>query len=503
MDTPDGLVERLMSDIGAVAADVKRYAARPGADFTRRRQIGAGDLIGALVCMGAGPLGHELALPGAPRAFSPSAFCQRRARLDPEALRQLLLRFRPDAPLRPPAAGGLRLAAVDGTEVVMQRNPRDGDTYSPKANGRTERGYNSVHATALLDLSRGAFLDAVVQPGPGRDEPAAFRELADRCDPGLALVADRGFAGYSNLAHCIERGVGFVVRLPDAFAARLLGLPELPERADEDVELLITRSRGASLRADPRYRRVSANMGFDYLGGRGSVYRMRLRVVRFPLGDAGHESLATSLGRGGVRAGGAQGGLRRQVGRRDRVPRPQALGRAGQAALGDLPGRGPGGLRAHGALQLLLGHGGARRAGRRGRRRGAPRPRPRAQARVRRELRGRRAGLPRGAVAAGRARGGPAREDRGVRLPGEAGEDLRQAPQALVPGQPRLPLLAARGARNRPIAGARGPGARGAAPSSGRRGARRARRAADAALSGPGAAPRRGSCQGCGDSSAP
>ena len=296
MDTPGKLVDRLMSDIGAVAAGIQGYVRRPGADFTRRRVMGADDVIRALVCMGAGTLGHELdGFPEAPRACTPSAFCQARAKIEPEALRQLLLRFEADAPARP-MPGGLRLAAVDGTEVVMQRNPRDGETHIAKSNG-SGLGYNSVYATALLDMAGGAFLDAVVQPGPAKDEPAAFRELADRCDPALTLVADRGFGSYNGFAHCLERGVGFVVRLTDAFAARLLGAGGLPGGADADVELLLSRSKRASLRAEPGYRFVTSNMKFDYLEGRGSSYRMRLRVVRIAVGDGRFENLATNLGR--------------------------------------------------------------------------------------------------------------------------------------------------------------------------------------------------------------
>jgi len=300
MDTAGKLVGRLMSDIEAVAGDVQRYVRRPGADFTRARLMGAGDVIRALVCMGSGALGCELAAGwlDAPSAPSASAFCQARAKLEPEALRQLLLRFEPDAPARP-MPGGLRLAAVDGTEVVMQRNPRDPETHNAKGNGRGARGYNSVYATALLDMARGRFLDAVAQPGPAKDEHAAFRELADRCDPALTLVADRGFASYNGFAHCIERGVGFVVRLTDAFAARLLGAGELPDEADEDVELLLSRSRRADLRADPGYRFVAARMRLDFLDPARPAYRMRLRVVRFPVGDGGFENLATSLPRAG------------------------------------------------------------------------------------------------------------------------------------------------------------------------------------------------------------
>ena len=94
MDTPQGLVDRLMSDIGAVADGIRDYVRSPGADFTRMRMMGAGDVVRALVCMGTGTLGHELGgFLEAPRTRTPSAFCQARAKIEPEALRRLLLRF--------------------------------------------------------------------------------------------------------------------------------------------------------------------------------------------------------------------------------------------------------------------------------------------------------------------------------------------------------------------------------------------------------------------------
>ena len=296
MDTPGKLMGRLMSDIAAIADDIQHYVRRPGADFTRMRCLGAGDVIRALVCMGAGTLDYELdGFLEAPKTCTPSAFSQQRAKIEPEALRQLLLRFKPDVATRPVREEGLRLVTVDGSEVVMQRNPRDEETYNPKANGHTELGYNSVYLTALLDMSGGAFLDAVVQPSSQKDESAAFRVLADRCDPAFVLVGDRGFASYNNFAHCLERGVGFIIRLTDAFAARLLETDILPDKVDRTVDLLLTRSQHASLRAQPGYRFVSRNMKFDFLETEG-VYRMRLRVVRFAIGNDGFENLACSLG---------------------------------------------------------------------------------------------------------------------------------------------------------------------------------------------------------------
>ena len=299
MDTPQKLRARLDSCIDVLAEHPERYARRPGADFTRTRRIGFGDLVRALVCMGTGTLGAEMAAwMGGPRAPSASAFCQQRAKLDPEALRQLLLGFSPDVPAPGPWKGRFALAAVDGTEIVMQRNPRDAETYNPKGNGRSGRGYNSVYATALYDIARDSFVDAVVQPGPRKDEHGAFRELVDRNAGGdLLVLGDRGFASYNGFAHCIEGGVRFVVRLNDRFARGLLGLAELPDEADEAVALTLTRSRSAAARGLPGYRLVGGNVRFDYLPEGSPAYGLRLRVVRVRPGGGPPVSLATDLPR--------------------------------------------------------------------------------------------------------------------------------------------------------------------------------------------------------------
>ena len=63
------------------------------------------------------------------------------------------------------------------------------------------------------------------------------------------------------------------------------------------LTLTLSRSRRAALRAEPGYRLVSPNMKFDYLEGRGSSYRMRLRVVRIAVGGGRFENLATNLDR--------------------------------------------------------------------------------------------------------------------------------------------------------------------------------------------------------------
>lgn len=300
MDTPEKLESRLDAAIAAIAARASELSRRPGRDFTRARKLPADALIRAIVAMGAGTLGEELprCVPG-PAPPSASAFSQQRAKLEPEAFRQLLLSF--DAvPERRLWRGRFTLAAFDGTEIRMQLDRADAETHVARANGRNGRGYNAVHATAGYDLLNGVYLDADVRPAPAENEPDAFAALVRRWrGPGrLLAVCDRNFASYNCYASCIEAGASFVIRVPDARARGILGLEELPGELDREVELVLTRSRRAADRALPGYRHVAPAMRLDFIGEGAPHYRMRLRVVRFPLGDGAFENLATDLPRG-------------------------------------------------------------------------------------------------------------------------------------------------------------------------------------------------------------
>ena len=306
MDYPTKVRGWLESDIADLASRPEEAAARPGRDFTRKRKLGLASTVELLVTMGTGSLSHELmdhfsydpaALP------TKSAFCQRRSKLLPDAPRGLLRSFSSRFGLAE-YRDGVALVAVDGSSFCFGPDRSDPETYHPNREGT--RGHNIVHAVALYDMAADSYLDAVVQPGRGKDEFAAMCDLVDAW-PGWArdlmaavFVADRGFASYNVFAHVIEAGQLFAVRAKDLNVRRMLapgGAGELPCEMDRRVRLVLSRTTAESKVSQPwrlgDYRRVDS-AAFDFLTEESPEYEIELRIVRFPVGD-GFENIVTNL----------------------------------------------------------------------------------------------------------------------------------------------------------------------------------------------------------------
>lgn len=300
MSVSDKLREALFDSIEYVANHIKLYTRKPDIDFTRRRLLDAPTTLTAIICMGTSTLEYELTkgIKG-PKIPSASAFCQQRAKIVPDALRQVLLRFNlylNDFVFADNTQ--VHLIAVDGSEIVMQKNSSDKETYNDAHNFKL--GYNSAHLCALYDLNRKIYLDGIIVPAPKKDEPFAFRQLIDRIkDDNCIIVADRNFESYNNFAHCIKRNIGFVIRIKDLSAKRFLKVDDLPDTLDEEVEVILTRKRTKAAKKMPGYRFISSKMKFDFIDKHHPYYTLPLRIVRFAIttekGDTVFENLATNL----------------------------------------------------------------------------------------------------------------------------------------------------------------------------------------------------------------
>ena len=95
MTAAENIKSNLMAAIRYVETKKHRFTRNPGRDFTRNRKLGMGDTITALISMNGGTLQRELhkyaAAGGA--EISPSAFCQSRAKIKPEAFAVVFHRF--------------------------------------------------------------------------------------------------------------------------------------------------------------------------------------------------------------------------------------------------------------------------------------------------------------------------------------------------------------------------------------------------------------------------
>lgn len=284
MNKASKLQKLLFSSISSVACNIAPYTYKPGIDFSRNRLLSAEDILSAVICMGNKPIDYELNIGFKKSTIaSTSAFCQQKAKIKPEAFAQVLYTFN-DAicGILPKDTYPLRLVAVDGSTIEMQRNISDKQTWC--VSHKEALGYNAVHLTALYDTDQDIYIDGIVQPKPKANESGAFCTLVDRMkDTNCIVVADRLFAGYNNFAHCIEKGIYFAIRVKDDFTQRLLEVKDLPQEVDKDIEVFLTRKRSKDARTTPGYRFISTNMRFDFIDEKHPSYTLAFRIVRFAI----------------------------------------------------------------------------------------------------------------------------------------------------------------------------------------------------------------------------
>ena len=239
-----------------------------------------------------------------PSTGTSSAFIQRRSTILPEAFESLFHDFSRSVDENK-LYRGLRLLAVDGSDLQIAANPDDPDSYYPGANG--QRAYNLLHINAMYDLHQHIYVDALVQKSRKADESAALTAMVDRSAIESALLlADRGYESYNNLAHIQEKGWNFLIRIKDGTAGIASGLA-LPATDEFDVpfhlKLINKQSNEVKelLRDKNHYRHITNAIRFDYLPRTSRkhdpavFFELHFRIVRFPIPDTACETIITNL----------------------------------------------------------------------------------------------------------------------------------------------------------------------------------------------------------------
>ena len=239
-----------------------------------------------------------------PSAGTSSAFIQRRSAILPEAFESLFHDFSRSVDENN-LYRGLRLLAVDGSDLQIAANPKDPDSYYPGVNG--QRAYNLLHINAMYDLHQHIYVDALVQKSRKADESAALTAMVDRSAIESALLlADRGYESYNNLAHIQEKGWNFLIRIKDGTAGIASGLA-LPATDEFDVpfHLKLTNKQSNEikelLKDKNHYRHITNVIRFDYLPRTSRKYdpavffELHFRIVRFPISDTACETIITNL----------------------------------------------------------------------------------------------------------------------------------------------------------------------------------------------------------------
>ena len=130
------------------------FSARPGKDNTRNRKFPFQKVIPFILAFRGGTLNHEImdffGLDSS--TGTSSAFIQRRSTILPEAFESLFHDFSRSVDENK-LYRGLRLLAVDGSDLQIAANPKDPDSYYPGVNG--QRAYNLLHINAISPIRPG------------------------------------------------------------------------------------------------------------------------------------------------------------------------------------------------------------------------------------------------------------------------------------------------------------------------------------------------------------
>jgi hypothetical protein len=131
---------------------------------------------------------------------SKSAIFQARARLGPEPLAALFARVaKPVGTDTTPGVwlAGRRLVAIDGSCLDVADTPENDAFFGrPGVNKGEKSAFPQARIVALAECGTHAIFDAVIGPYT-RSESALAEELLGRLQPGMLLLADRGFTSYA------------------------------------------------------------------------------------------------------------------------------------------------------------------------------------------------------------------------------------------------------------------------------------------------------------------
>jgi hypothetical protein len=150
-----------------------------------------------------------------PKAATKGAISQARTRVGAEPLRQLFLSC--CRPIGTPSTRGcfwrgLRVMAMDGSTLDTQDTQANEEALGRSKSGRGETAFPQLRMTLLAECGSHAVVGAAL--GSYRtSERTLAREMVDRLDKRMLLLADRGFVGHDIWATFAESGAQLLWRI--------------------------------------------------------------------------------------------------------------------------------------------------------------------------------------------------------------------------------------------------------------------------------------------------
>ncbi|QHE72655.1 Mobile element protein (plasmid) [Rhodococcus sp. WAY2] len=154
-----------------------------------------------------------------------SAIFQARSRLGYEPVRELFRRVaRPLADTDTPGSwlAGRRLVALDGTCLDLPDTPANVEHFGRPASSRGEKSaFPQARLVAVAECGTHAVFDAAI--GPCRiSERELAHDLMDTLEPGMLLLADRGFYGFDMWTRAAATGADLLWRVKSTLSPRHL-----------------------------------------------------------------------------------------------------------------------------------------------------------------------------------------------------------------------------------------------------------------------------------------
>ena len=286
--------------ISEISENPSLFVKKPKTDFTRNRKINFKKFIGITMNSGGGTMSKELLdyFDFDVNTPSVSAYTQQRSKVLPEAFEFLFNSFTQENMSSTNNYNGYRLIACDGSNLTIATNPNDAQTaYKSNQFGTIT---NHLHLNAFYDVLNRIYLDAVLQTASEYQEYRACINMMERSSLNKAiLIADRGYENYNVMAHAINKGWKFVIRIKDKNSNGIASGLNLPKTDifDIDVSMTFTREQTKMTKMSG-YKFMPTNQTFDYLPLKSKdTYTMSFRITRFSIADDSYEMLVTNLDR--------------------------------------------------------------------------------------------------------------------------------------------------------------------------------------------------------------
>lgn len=294
------VTDSLTNLISELSNNPSLFLKNPKADFTRNRKINFKTMIGITMSSGGATMSKELLDYFDFNVETPtvSAYTQQRSKVLPEAFEFLFHSFTQENINSMNEFKGYRLVACDGSNLSIANNPSDVETlWVHNQYGDTS---NHLHLNAFYDVLNRIYLDAILQPASEYQEYRACVNMMERSTlDKVILIADRGYENYNVMAHAINKGWKFVIRIKDIGSNGIASGLKLPHKDTFDIDISLTFTRRQTKATkEAGYKFMPSCQTFDYLPIKSKdTYSLNFRITRFAISDDSYEILITNLNR--------------------------------------------------------------------------------------------------------------------------------------------------------------------------------------------------------------